>query len=602
MTVRFDDVHLISRVDYTWVHMSDIEKRMPISESLTEPGLDGLFRIPVESHVIPSTRYIVLRAVYTHGGDSYGLVTAKHFTNTYTDTKGHKVKRISVLARAPLAWVKINTHNDTTVPHLTYPYTGDMVCGHQPDVIVSRIYANMNRYVNNTLVFTSYTPDSGERDSLASELVSETLSILAAPLAFKALHEQSRLTLERLQCPRDRDILTIPDPHRALWGTCVLWQLDSELGTLSRATVNQQTDLAPVPSAARWLRVRLTCMGLEVTRCSEESATKDNIQAPYWAVVLTALCCGALDRWSQELDKQSRALRVDVSLLLSEGEKNELCQRCGYAYRISPVVCESRPKRVSAVLQIDNLLLGGICTTLCATVTRHNRDGSIEAGSEKQARYQADREQRYCLNHRRVYRASCEEQWELDKWKGEYECREGEEVDQSQGEEDFVTSTARITPRCERRAKQIASWWEDDEMCYWGQETDKAGNRADHRQKYRSGTISSTYRRREEQEDRCRKKQKSTSKDHKEDSDPGWWLWQKDCRQRQSERLGYYTHGERVRKHRFWELYLSGSHHRGAEHSRYSTSIGLWQRFSCNVVQYHIKTIPFGHQGGALNI
>ncbi|KAJ7984172.1 hypothetical protein DPEC_G00364560 [Dallia pectoralis] len=240
MTVRFDDVDTINRVEYTWVQMFDIEKRMPMSATLTEPGLDGNFRIPVKSSVTQSALYIVLRAVYLHGSDSYGLVTAKHFSDTYTDTKGHKVKRISVLARAPLAWVKMNTSRDTEPA--TCHFTGDTIYGCQPEMFVSRIHASIDRYVHSAFMFTPFTQNSTERDSRLSQLVSETLSILGAPLAFKVLHEQSRLTLELWQGRGGSDSLTLADPQNALWGTCVLWQTDSDQVTLTRATVNQQTD------------------------------------------------------------------------------------------------------------------------------------------------------------------------------------------------------------------------------------------------------------------------------------------------------------------------------------------------------------------------
>lgn len=176
MTVRFDNVDVISRVEYTWVHIVDIEKRIPMTVTLTEPRFDGSFRIPIGSAAIPTMGYIVLRAVYRHGGDGYGLVTTKHFSDTYTDTRGHKVNMISVLSRAPLAWVKMNTHAAES-----YPFTGDAVCGHQPEMVVQRIYTFINRHMYN-FMFTLCTPESTvETDTMVSELVSETLSPLRAP-------------------------------------------------------------------------------------------------------------------------------------------------------------------------------------------------------------------------------------------------------------------------------------------------------------------------------------------------------------------------------------------------------------------------------------
>lgn len=202
-------------------------------------------------------------------------------------------------------------------------------------------------------------------------------------------------------------------------------------------------------------------MGSEVTRCLGGTSTKDVIQAPYWAVILTALCCGALDHWLRELDKLSMVLRVDTHLLSSDREKDELCQRCGYAYRASPLVCEPDPKRVSDVLQIDKLLLGGICTTLCATVSRHTGNGGIASGSEKEARNsqnnrgRAEWEHRYCLNHRRVYSVSCEEKLELKSGReNKRKSREKEKEDKSTKGEEKSKHPAQDSSPCVKKERE----------------------------------------------------------------------------------------------------------------------------------------------------
>lgn len=575
MAVRFEDVGALTRLAYTWVQMFDIEKRIPMSVTLTEPGLDGVFRIPVESDMSPGTHYLVLRAVYMHSGESYGLITAKHFSDMYTDNRGHQVKHISYVARGPLAWVKMNTTADRNEL-----YTGDTVSGYQPEAIVSNIYTRVTRCVHSGLVSPSYEPD--EREALATKLVSKTLAILGAPLAFKVLHEQSRLTLERSRCSEDREICTIPDPRDALWGTRVLWKLDSDL-SLSRATVNQETDTSPVSGTVQWLGVRLLYMGLELTGSSPGRCTKEIIKAPYWAVILTALCCGALDHWSRELDELSALLRIDAHLhSTSDPKRDELCQRCGYAYRVSPVVCEPEPKRVSAVLQIDKLLLGSICTTLCATVSR-----DIGNGAESDPKGDRAQPHKYCLNHRRDYSASLEETAELNKGtpsgRGQGGGGEGEG-----GEEEDEDTEHNVQERNSARTNRIASWWEHGSPCYWGEDHGEE----DKRQRCTRDQALSRMRAKE----RSIKQQKisGTQADH----EPGLWSWQKECR----FRLGYTTHNPTVCKHRFWELFHSGSGLRGDERSRASTSIGYWKQFSCHTRTYHIKTFPFGYQGGLLGM
>ncbi|KAK2821890.1 hypothetical protein Q5P01_021955 [Channa striata] len=122
------------------------------------------------------------------------------------------------------------------------------------------------------------------------------------------------------------------------------------------------------------------------------------VQAPYWAVVLAAQCCGALTRWSHELDSISRGLRA-IDSPTDDDAEDRICQRCGFAYRADPSVCEPTARRTRAVSQIDELLLGGICTSLCAKVA-----------------FGGDRSPRgsYCLNHRRAYAASAEERRERE--------------------------------------------------------------------------------------------------------------------------------------------------------------------------------------------
>lgn len=527
-----------------------MEKNIPVSVTLTGPGPDGLFRIPVvDSDAIPSRRYTVLRVVDKHGRESYGLVTAKHLSDTYTDARGHKVKRISVLPSAPLAWVKMSAPAGASAQGTTYPFAGDSVSGHQPEMLVSRIYSVMNRYVHNTLISPLRTQDSAQGDTLASELVSDTLATLGAPLAFKALHEQSRLTWERSRSSEDTGLVTVPDPRHALWGTCVLWQLDPELGSVSRRTVNRDADMSPDRDSRDWLRVRLAFAGLEVTRCSGGTTAECFVEAPYWSVVLTALCCGALGRWSRALDKLSAVLRIDAHLLSSDRDRDELCQRCGYTYGESPAVCEPEPKRVLGVLQIDKLILGGCCTTLCATVPRNTCGQGFEAagarGTQRRARDTGDpdhgrSERRVCLNHRRVYRSSPEERCELERRKRE----------QGQGEEKEEEE-------------------EDDD----------------------------------EREERRRGKRKTRRGDAQyEQQEPGLWLWQKECRDIHRGNPACTTEGQSVRRERFWDLYLSRLQNREYGPSGNSTSVRYWKRMRCHVLGYHIKTLPFGHRGGPLTL
>lgn len=514
ISILFEDLSSVNYLEYTWVHQHDIEKRIPVSVTLKESDADGLFRIQVKS-TVRTHIYLLLRTVYKSGEYSYGLLTAKHFSDTYTDVKGHKVKKMCVLACAPLAWVKLISNSASGMKTLTY--TGDTVHGYQPEMIISKIYSDLKHYIDTTFVVTRDTEDSARTQEI---IMLTTLSALGAPLAFKVLHEQSRLTLERIRMQGYNKSLAVPDSECAVWGTCVMWQqAGQDLQSLSRKILNQDTELSPVP-AARWLSIRLIYEGLEVTRSSQGvSSIKHVISAPYWAVVLSALCCGALQSWSQDLQQLALALRVDAEHLCSGNlQENTLCQRCGFSYRISPLLCENEPKRVAAVLQIDKVLVGRICTTLCASVSKN-------VVCEVGAQTKSDSIIRYCLNHRRRYRASPEENWEREK------SSKGEHKVNGYGEERLKTHV--------REFKKAQLGLEED---------------------------------------------------------PGWWIWQKDCRD-----MRRFWDKETKHKNRFWQVHGLSSRYCREELDRVSTSFGLWEGCSCHAVGYHIKTFPFGTGYGILN-
>lgn len=362
----------VHRLEYFWSHMFDIEKAIPTTVSLSEPGLDGVYRIPLTLAQSRARNWLVIRVVYATKEDDYSLVTAKHLSETHINPKGHEVKKVSILARAPFAWVKVHVHTDV------FPFCGDVVDGYQPESIVSRIYSTMDRQFR-TVLFRVANADVDMELHIA-ELVSDTLSRLAALLAFKAVYEQSRLTLERLRCGNRQDIDFISKPEDRLWGTSVLWTLSSDLTRLTRETVNQHT-LWPRRKDGQfrtgWLQVELTHTGLSITKCvSESTCTQEALSTPYWAVILTALCCGALDRWCSVTQRLLESLKVDTERRSGYRFSDlDVCQRCGYAYRNPPTVCPKDPERVSAVAQIDKLLYGNLCTSLCARVSDSCENG-----------------------------------------------------------------------------------------------------------------------------------------------------------------------------------------------------------------------------------
>ncbi|KAK7915610.1 hypothetical protein WMY93_011371 [Mugilogobius chulae] len=337
--------------------------------------------------------------------------------------------------------------------------------------------------------------ETGDKDHTfvsADIILSTTLSALGAPLAFKVLHEQSRLTCERLRRPGYSPSVALATPESAVWGTCVLWTLLPQTQSLSFQTTNHATD---VPHGTeQWLQVRVIHKGLEVTRSLHgTSCVKHVIRTPYWAVVLTALCCGALEHWSHQLALVSLSLRLDPQQSLREQNHNdELCQRCGNAYKIPP--SHSLCHRFRDI-----------------TGTHRSR---VQAHSESP---------RYCLNHKRVYSASFEEKWEFER--SRLDClqpcagvRTERRPEVEPAEEELLSNF----PTCDQnRAKLIATWWNNGSKFYWGQG---------------SGQTSGLSRREFPIEWKL-----STSKPARQvqlairgggglEDDPGWWSWQKDCR------------------------------------------------------------------------
>lgn len=521
--------------EYTWVQLSGIEKHLPVTASVAGPSLRGTFAVPVERGSLRGARCLVFRAIYESGGQAFGLLTAKHFRPAVPGTRGRAVKRISILASAPLAWVELEcvqsdrgTEGGRDAPGEWW--RRDREAEEEAERLVFSIYTNLNRYAYCT-VTASGSGDLAEGESLAAELTGETLAALGAPLAFKALHEQSRLTLERTRSREegsargeDDGPSTIPDPTRAAWGTCVLWQRRDNAARPFRFTSNDSTEL-PAPSTDRWLRVTATRSGLEITGRGGpgEALSEHFVQAPYWAVVLAAQCCGALTRWSHELDSISRGLRA-IDSPTDDDAEDRICQRCGFAYRADPSVCEPTARRTRAVSQIDELLLGGICTSLCAKVA-----------------FGGDRSPRgsYCLNHRRAYAASAEERRERELY-GENRPRPFAGGGREGGRDDGKSQGEKRS----RREGEGDGGEEDPDPGWW------------------------TWQRRFRQEVRERRLGRP---DHELGRDGAWV--------------------------RFWKTFYQSSASAGGRDGvpeRPSVSADYWKGRSCRALGYHVRTVPFG--------
>lgn len=555
----------VQLVEYFWSHTVNIEKVIPTAVILTEPGEDGLYRIPLTKAQSRVGNCLIIRVAYAESSkqDDRGLVTAKHLTGMYTNSKGHEVRTVSILARAPFAWVKPHVPSHV----IANPFFGDAIDGHRPESIVSRIYSAVDMEFRNLLFHVT----GEDKDMCIAGLVRDTLSRLAAPLAFKVVYEQSRLTLEHLrrETSRGADGASFIEPDRDLWGTSVLWTLSSDTTPVACTTVNQH-DLRPMRaarqsakrSALAWVEVELTRTGLAISKRVSQAVTREVIDAPYWAVILTALCCGALDGWCSATEKLLGSLKVDAK---QYGRVKELCQRCGHDYRDMPIACPAEPKRVLAVTQIDKVLFGDLCTSLCARVfpTRSSSEnGHACARTQGPGR---------CLNHKRPYTTSLEEEWE-NEHRG-HRSAAGERGSSTTQKQVEFTSDQEDNP-------DLRYGHGGDTSTTRGPQNSERGECHGHEQTYP-----------------CAKRQKRQNKPPKNEPDPGWWMWQKRHRDHAHGRTG----GVRARKHRVWDLYRE-SWEAAQESSEQSTSVQCWRRFSCRSVGYHVKTLPFGHPDGPLAI
>lgn len=523
----------VRHVEYFWSHVVDIEKAMPATVVLTNSGGDGLYRIPLTKVQCRAGNWLIIGVSYTDNRVEYGLLTAKHFTDTYTNPNGHPVTRVSMLlARPPFAWVKPHVPSHIGICQ----FTGDDMDGHRPDLLVSKVYSSVDAQFRNMLFHVTTL----DKDVYIEAIVRDALSRLSAPLAFKALYEQSRLTQERLRLNTGHS-----DPGDLLWGTTVLWTMCDEPTESTLIAFDRESRPQCVQSGAGWLEVTLTCEGVLTKRAKRNRVTREFITVPYWAVILTALCCGALDVWRGSLCKMLAALKVDLVQLPTDTKAS--CQRCGFNYRTAPRFCPSDPLRVLAVRQIDKILFGDLCTTLCAKV--------FPVCSLDHAKGQAANRAR-CLNHKRPYSVSSEEDWE--------DRHDSQDEDQQQA-----------TVRREIRESAIRP------------------------QDQTSGSCDSTSAHQLRYKDRRERSRQDSSQARSttNEPDPGWWMWQKQCRDRRRGKIG----GVQSRKRRLWELYAEkwGT---AEESDGKSTSVRHWREFSCQSRGYHVKTFPFGHYGGPLTV
>lgn len=411
-TIEFDNVQSVECVEYVRVCRFGIGTTMPVAVTLRRCD-DGIYRIPMTPIYMTADNWIVIRVNYPSAKSVYGLITARHLSDLHvSSTKGHPLKEVCMLARAPLAWVKMCKRDKCVADY----FSGDAVQGHHPDVIVSRIYSTIDRVLRNT-----HCPDDMSHDDLAFTRVRDTLAALSAPLAFKVIHEQSKLSFERLILAKDLRCAMAQCETDRVWGICVLWHED-QAGRVIK-TLDSRATITPPNDSRSWVRVTLTAAGLAVTRWfSGVAPTTDTLKAPYWSIILTALCTGSLEVWSQQTLDVFGKLRC----IPDEESGHDICQRCGYTYNAQPVA-SSKPKRTFSVVQIDELLTGKYCTSLCAVI-----DGSL------------------CLNHARVYEHDRQE-------------KRGREDDEP------VARGWRTEILVDPRANEtVSSWWMQS-GCYWGQ-------------------------------------------------------------------------------------------------------------------------------------
>ena len=369
--IRVEFVKDIDSFQYLWVDMCDIRLTCPSPVTLTNRS-GNVFYIPVSStKLFVSETYLILCCTQNRE-DAYALLTRKEFSNTFTDHRGHKLKVIGSLAQPPLAWVKVLN---------PAAYVHDTTCAHEQETAVSALC--------HTLYYNIYTLLSDHNQTWPG--VQSVLSRIAAPLAYKALYEQARFTVRSKNSAACNDGVAY-ELGKKQWGASVMCIVDSQ-GAVSYTPFDQETDcpdMVRVQDSDLWLRITVTYTGLEITVHNRSLLSTAAVKTSYDTIVLAALCRGAYNVWNNRIGELSSA--ISVTLRSRQG----VCQRCGYSFSVPPQVCDPVAKRVPAVVQLDRILLGELCTTLCSTVCWSNG-------------FPRSQSSRYCLNHKRLYAESQEE-------------------------------------------------------------------------------------------------------------------------------------------------------------------------------------------------
>ena len=403
LLVSLNNPGSVTSLEYIQVTLSELGREFPHLQAVRHDE-HGLARIDLNKGFSPFTHCLVLVVTGPSGNSFHGLISGKHFLMPFIEeSEGHAVWNICGLPMPPIAWVR-----PSDVPWGDGFEQGTFmgkVLEHEVKNILKCVYASLRLAV-------CYMPAGPE----VNTAMVQAMAALAAPLAFKALYEQGSFpTLAGKQ--------SLSQP----WGNSFFLHRNKD-GGLSCTAISQLLDKAYEPTNKDILmHIRLVINGLQLSRYKGNAGRFkvhiEEIEAHYWAICLAALCCDAARIWSRLLKELHSSIKASRSL---EGQ----CQRCGFSYTRDPrVACPKDPLRVPGVKQIDRVLLGITCTTLCAEVLCISEN---------------NKPTRYCVNHQRKYKSGVEE---IEESTGQHVAHRSYE-----SEEDACWALWQCLSRYERKA------------------------------------------------------------------------------------------------------------------------------------------------------
>lgn len=380
---------------YIWCRRASAALAIPVEHKVHCTGdTDQAHVYDIRIHAMDTVPDSVLVVMYgaCESTSQTGIITSDVYTRgTYRKCVYRLTNVTDTLAKAPFGWVEVL---DSSIQYAPFVHGDDVP--HRVRTVLTTIGGAYRRYMLTQGV--SYSED------MVKMLTRQTLAILAAPLSMRVLLEQQR----QASCV----LLGSLDTFNGVpWGTNVVW--DGMPSSAPRSIGNNSvTETDPVS----------VVIGHGLLRAISSRHTQEEAVS-YNTVILAAYCTRALDCWKEYLNCD-----VSEGLYTEYLRQFPVCNRCGASCVIPPhapnlLTGDCIPRSCIAVRQLDSIILGPLCTSLCSRV-QHT---IIDNDELERRRYGSCRNKpqftQWCITHTRAYCESREGQY--DKSDLAQTCRHG---------------------------------------------------------------------------------------------------------------------------------------------------------------------------------